>query len=378
MTKWRYKIGTYLLFFLFGSGVTSANPLFKKQLTKEIHESFEVDSDALLGVQNKYGNITIATWDRNTISVDVLIKVKTTSESKGQTYLEGINIDFSASNSKIGMKTVYPDQENSSWWSSWWNNSNNIDFEVHYTIKAPKGISTNLINKYGTITQASIGGWSKATNKYGDIIFDNVGGNVTLNLGYGKAKINKAKNVIVDIKNSTLNIGDCDDIKMESKYCDFTIGNCGDMQLDSKYDEFTIKSAGEIVNNGKYDTFKIGEAESLIIDTKNTTVDINKLNKMCKVDTKYGSIKIKSTSPGVELISIESKYTEYNFGIDSDFHLKFLGDYSDLSIDVPHQKYHSVEEGKELQVKAFRGSKDAKLKISVDIKYGGLKINENR
>ncbi|MFT6335883.1 MAG: hypothetical protein ACJATI_002638 [Halioglobus sp.] len=377
MTKLKYKISVALLFFLFGNGLASSNPLVKKQQIREIHKSFDVDSDALLGVYNKYGNIQITTWNKNTIEVDVLIRVKTASESKGQTFLEGVNIEFSASRSKVGMKTVYPDQENSSWWGSWWSNSNNIDFEVHYTIKAPAGISTSLKNKYGTISQASIGGSSNVTNRFGDIFFDNVGGDVTVTLGYGKAKVSKAKNVTVDIKNSTLSIGTCDDIRMTSKYSNFSFGTCGNMVLDTKYDEYTIESAGEIVNNGKYDNFKIGEAESIIIETKNTHVSIKKLNRECKVEMKYGSIHVKSTGPNLELISLESKYTEYKFGIDSDFHLKFLGDHSDLSINVPFEKYYSEKDGSDLIVKAFRGSKNAILKISAELKYGELKITEN-
>ncbi|MFT6780757.1 MAG: hypothetical protein ACJA1A_000673 [Saprospiraceae bacterium] len=378
MTKWKYKISALLLLLLFGSGIVRANSLSKKQLIKEIHQSFDVDSDAILGVHNRYGNIKITTWNKNTVDVDVLIKVKTASKSKGQTFLEDISIDFSHSRSKVGMKTVYPDQENSSWWSSWWSNSNNIDFEVHYTIKVPKGISTNLVNKYGSISQASIGGSSDVTNKFGDIFFDNVGGNLTLNLGYGKANVSKVKNVIVEIKNSTLTIATCDDIKMTSKYSNFSFGSCGNMDLDTKYDEFTIESAREIVNNGKYDNFKIGEAESLILETKNTSVSVKKLNRKCKVKTKYGSIHVRSTGPNLELISLESKYTEYKFGVDSDFHLKFLGDYSGLSIGVSHEKYHSEKDGSEINVKAFRGTKNAKLKISADLKYGGLKITENK
>jgi len=378
MIKLKFKISAILLFFLLGSGVVAGNTILKKQLIKEIHKSYDVDSDAILRIHNRYGNIKITTWNRNTIDIDVLIKVKTGSESKAQAFLDGISIEFSSSNLKVGMKTVYPDQESISWWSSWWSNSDNIDFEVHYAIKAPKGISTSLINKYGTIFQASIDGSSDVINKYGDIFFDNVGGNLTMNLGYGEARVSKANNVTVEIKNSTLSIGSCNDIRMASKYSNLNFGSCGNMDLDSKYDEFTIDSAREIINNGKYDVFKIGEAESLIIDTKNTIVSVTKLNSKCIVESKYGSIQVKSTGPNLKRISLESKYTEYTIGIDSDFHLQFLGDYSDLSIKVPHKKYFSEKGGSDLNVKAFRGSKNASLKINADLKYGGLKFTENK
>lgn len=366
------------MFLLAGQTVVIANSEAKKQLIKEIHESFDVNSDALLGVQNKFGDINITTWDQNTIDVDILIKVKSSNGSKGQTFLDGVVVDISSSRSKVGMKTTYPDQENSSWWDSWWSNGNNIDFEVHYTIKAPKGISTKLYNKYGTISQSSIGGSSDVVNKYGDIFFDNIGGDVSLNLGYGKAKITRAKNVNVEIKNSTLSIFECQDINIVSKYSDFIIGTCDNMSIDSKYDEFIIESAGRIENNGKYDNFKIGEAESLIIETKNTTVAIKKLNRICETETKYGSVNIKSTGPNLELVSLESKYTEYNIGIASDFRLKFLGEHSDLSIDGPYEKDEYIKDGSDLDVKAFRGSKNANLKISAELKYGSLRLLKNK
>ena len=368
----------FFLFFLLGSGVISANPILKKQLTKEIHKSFDVDSDALLGVQNKYGDIKITTWGRNIIEVDVLIKVKTGSESKAKEYLEGINVEFSSSSSKVGMKTIYPDQESSSWWSSWWDNSNNIDYEVHYMIRAPEGISTNLINKYGTISQTSIGGSSDVTNKYGDIYFDNVGGDLTLDLGYGKSKVANTKNVTVEIKCSTLKIESCENLKMTSKYSDFSFGDCGNMVLSTKYDEFTIESAKQIENSGKYDDFRIGIAESLIVDTKYSTIEVKELLKKCQAETKYGSVQVKSTGAKMESISVESKYTDYRFGVSSDFSINFIGDRSDLSINVPHEKYHSEKDGNELSVKAYRGNKNAMLKISADLKYGGLIIHENR
>ena len=377
MERWKCKICSFLLFFLVGQADMIASPGAKKQLIKEVHESFEVNFDALLGVQNKYGDITITTWDQNTIDVDILIKVKTSDKSRGQTFLEGINIDFSSSRSKVGMETTYPDQENSSWWSSWWSNSDNLDFEVHYTIKAPEGISTKLYNKYGTISQASIEGSSHVVNKFGDIYLNNVGGDVSLNLGYGKAKITRAKNVNVEIKNSTLSIVECLDISITSKYSDFIFGTCGDMSLDSKFDEFIIESAGVIENEGKFDDFKIGEAEGLIIETKNTTVAIKRLNKICKVETKYGSVNINSTGPNLELISLESKHTEYNIGVDSDFRLMFLGEHSNLSIDGPYEKDQYVEDGSDLNVKAHRGSNNANLKISAELRYGSLKISKN-
>jgi len=342
MIKWtKYNVGAFLLIIFMTSNSALANKYFKIHLEKEIDKTFDVDDDIILGVHNKYGDINIATWSKNKVEVNAYVKVKTNSESKGQTFLDGINIEFSQSKSKLGMKTVYPDQDNSSWWGSWWNNSDNIDFEVHYTIKAPKDISTNLINKHGSIHQTNISGSCTVTNKYGDIILEKVGGDLSLDLGYGKTVVGQAADISVDIKNSTFTIGECQNVVLNSKYCDFTFSSCGNMDIDSKYDEFTIGSAKNIKNDGKHDQFKIGEAESVAFDTKSSTIKIDMLLHKCFVDTKYGSIYIKSTGSYMEEIDIKSKYTDYSFGIDSDFQLKYIGDHADLSINVPHEKYDS-------------------------------------
>jgi len=147
------------------------------------------------------------------------------------------------------------------------------------------------------------------------------------------------------------------------------------MNLDSKYDEFNISSAKNIKNDGKYDQFNIREVESVVIDSKNSTIKIGMLHRKCYVDTKYGTVHIKSTGPDMQEIDIESKYTDYKFGIDTDFQLKYIGDHSDLSINVPHEKHKGNDPQK---IKAYRGNEKAYLKIKAYLKYGSLQINNNQ
>jgi len=276
------------------------NPIFKKELTKSIHKTFDVSDDVLVGVSSRYGNIKIQTWQRNEVEVDVLIKVKCNNTNKGQQFLDGVDIDFSSTGSTVGMKTTYPDQENASWWSSWWNNSQNINFEVHYDIKAPVGMSSELINKYGNIFQEPITGDCNVVNKYGDISLESVH-DLELDLGYGKAQLGSANNVNIEIKYSSLTLQDC----------------------DSKYGSVRVTKMGRFKN-----------------------------------------------------INIDSKYTDYRFGIDGDFHLNFYGEYADLDIKEPYQKYHTKKDGNSLETKIYRGNKESNSQINCEMKYGSLKLNK--
>ncbi len=375
MTKLTYKL---ILFLVIGSSAAlhASEPVFKKEYTREVHETFNVSPGVSLNVQNKYGNINIDTWDKNQIQVDVLIKVKSSNSEKAQKFLNEIEIDFNSSSSSVSAKTVYPDNNNSSsWWSGWFGNGKNLDYEVHYTINAPSNMSTALVNKYGNITQASIDGDSKVTNKYGDIFFKNVSGELELNLGYGKATIGEVGDAKMQIKYSEIKVVETRDLEISTKYSDIKIKQCENVTSYTKYDEYKIESLVSLKNDGKYDDFVIGTIDKINIDTKYTDVNIQTLNDIGIFDTGYGNVNVKSTGNRLEKIAINSKYTGYDFNISGDFHLLFEGSNTDLHVSKPYEKYDSHKDGSDLRLKAYRGSKEGGAKISAYMRYGGLDID---
>ena len=374
MKKLTYKL-TFILLIGLSMSLHATEPVFKKEFTREVHESFDVSLGAKLGIQNKHGDISITTWDKNEIQIDVLIKVKANNAEKGQNFLNAIEIDFSSSSSKVIAKTIFPDQENNSWWSGWFKNSKNLDYEVHYTIQAPEQISTTLINKYGNIVQGNIDGDSDVTNKYGNIICKNVSGDLDLNLGYGKATIGEIGNSKMQIKYSSLKLLSAQDLEINTKYSNVKIKQCKSMVSQSKYDDFVIESLGTLKNSGKYDEFAIASIDVIDIDTKYTDISINSLNHKARFETKYGNVDIESTANGLEKIIIQSKYTGYKFSIDGDFHLNFDGSHTGLHMKQPYEKYQSEKDGSDLKIMAFRGSKEGGAKISAIMRYGGLDIN---
>ena len=64
--------------------VIANNGEWSGKYTKEktIKKDFNVNKDALLKVDNSYGNITIVTYNGNTTSIEVVIKVNGNNEDK--------------------------------------------------------------------------------------------------------------------------------------------------------------------------------------------------------------------------------------------------------------------------------------------------------
>jgi len=374
MKKLTYKL---ILFMVMGSFVSlhASEPVFKKEFTREVHETFNVSPGVNLEVQNKYGNINIDTWNKNQIQIDVLIKVKSSNTEKAQKFLNEIQIDFDNSASRVSAHTIYPDN-NKSWWSNWFGNGKNLDYEVHYTISAPQDMSTSIVNKYGNITQASIDGDADVTNKYGDIFYKDIAGDLELTLGYGKATFGAVSgDAKMQIKYSSLKMVETKDLEISTKYSDIKIKHCGNVTSYTKYDEYKIESMVSLKNDGKYDDFMIGNVEDINIDTKYTDVNIGTLHRRGLFDTGYGSVNVQATGNDLEKISINSKYTGYEFDVDGDFHLIFDGSHTDLHVSKPYEKYQSHRDGSDLKLKAYRGSKEGGAKISAYMRYGGLDIN---
>ena len=68
--------------------VLNANPIDKRwahEKSKTIKKEFDVNSDALLRINNKYGNVETISWDQNRVEIEVTITVSGNNESKVET-----------------------------------------------------------------------------------------------------------------------------------------------------------------------------------------------------------------------------------------------------------------------------------------------------
>ena len=84
------------------------NPKFKGKYTKTktINKEYTVNAEAALLVVNRYGNIDIITWNENRTVIEVVITTNGNNEEMVQKKLDGINVEFSGTASKVIAKTI--------------------------------------------------------------------------------------------------------------------------------------------------------------------------------------------------------------------------------------------------------------------------------
>lgn len=372
MEKLRFK---FILFLVLGLSLNvMAHGIDGEKVTKTIKESFDVNNGAKLSIENKYGDVNITTWDKNQIDIEVTIKVEAGSEDKAQKFLDGIKIHMSGSADKVSARTEYPTNKSSSWWGGW-NGSKKLEYEVNYAIKAPASISSRLINKYGNISQASISGAAIVENKYGDIYCQDIGKDLTLNLGYGDARIGNTGNCDVEIKYSSLRLKNAQDIDIVSKYSEIEFGDCGNITSDTKYDDYKISSVVAFANEGKYDDWRIGSAQEIKIDSRYTDLYITSLARNGYFDTSYGEVDISEISVDAEKITVIGSYTDVELGSMGDLYLNLEGKYTDVYLSRNIEKIEKIKDGSRLTLKAFRGNKKTGCQMNIKMHYGSVNID---
>ncbi|MGD9977631.1 MAG: hypothetical protein AB7S54_06820, partial [Bacteroidales bacterium] len=79
----------------------------KGRLNKVYDREFNVNAATRLLIQNKYGQVNVENWDKNTISIHVEVKVDNPNDEKAKTMLNAIDIEFSESDNAVSAITSF-------------------------------------------------------------------------------------------------------------------------------------------------------------------------------------------------------------------------------------------------------------------------------
>lgn len=346
--------------------LAGTNPKFKGKHTKEkkIDKEYTVAADATVAIDNTYGNIDIVTWNENRVVIEVLIRTNGNNEEKVMERLNEIDVEFSASNSRVEAKTTFKGKKNNSW-SFWGKNKNNhVKMEINYTVKMPESNSVDLDNDYGAINLTTISGNASINCDYGQINVDALNGDINnLNFDY--------------TNNST--IGYMKQGSINADYSNFTIEQTGVLDINADYTNSEIEQAVSVRYNCDYGKLKIGQVNDVDGSGDYIPLRIGTLNGDLTVNSDYGSITVETISTQGGDITISSNYAGIKLGYDSGYSFDFNVElrYAGLSgkddLEINHQ--HSSNNKK--SYKGYHGSPNSGNNITINSNYGGVSLKKN-
>ena len=128
-----------------------------EEAREEFHQTYPLNKQGRVQLENVNGNVHIATWDREEIKVDAI------KHAKKQEHLDEVKIDVDTKADRIRIKTKYPDAKAK-------RNKNNST-SVEYTLTVPRQSRLDQIS--------TVNGGVEIENVSGDVEASSVNGNVT-------------------------------------------------------------------------------------------------------------------------------------------------------------------------------------------------------
>ena len=349
-----YKI-LFLLLVIPLCGLSAEND-FNYSKQKKINKAYIVNSDATLAIENSYGTISVTTWNEDKVELDITIKVSGDNEKWVNQKIDDIDVEISALKAIISASTIIGS-------SMTQNQSRNNSFEINYILKIPKNGHVKLSNKYGNIITNDLYGNADIKCRYGKIILGKLWNDSTIQMDYcTNSTIASIKRGIVKAKYSNLKIIDAGNLNLVSDYTDVEIINCDNMTYNSKYGKIKVSTIKTLDASGNYLTIRLGE----VLET-------------VKLSTKYSSLKIDAIQASANRVTINASYTGINLGFDPNFAFNF-----DVLLKYASFKYNSEldflskeEVSNSKRYTGFYKKKDSNY-LTIVSDYGNVTLTKNQ
>ncbi|WP_222937433.1 hypothetical protein [Cytophaga sp. FL35] len=354
---------TFLLLLLPFLGLTH-NGKFKGKYTKEktIKKEFNVNADALLKVNNSYGNLNLVSWNENRMVIEVHIKTNGNNEEKVAQRLKEITVDFENSPQEVSARTNF-NNNNSSWgWS--WGKSNNVNMQVNYTIKLPVKANINLDNDYGGIIIDRVDGHAKISCDYGRLDIGELRGrNNQLSFDY-------TSNSSIEYMNSG---------KISADYSGFKIDKAGDLVINADYTNSAIGSMKNLEYNSDYGKIEVEEAHNIYGRGDYINVQLGTLHGNVDISADYGTLKIERMAADAGNMILNSDYTSLKIGYDPNYHFNFEIKTSYAGVKGKDELEIMISEEKNSRnyYKGHNGNPNTSNTVSITSSYGGVTLYKN-
>ncbi|WP_158825915.1 hypothetical protein [Mucilaginibacter lacusdianchii] len=252
-----------------------------KEKVKTYSKSYSVDRDDKLQISNRYGKVTVNTWNKNEVKVDVEIKAIANEEDQAQKLLDQVSITDSKENSLVSFKTNIESSSNRTFVIGTLFNGSKTTvrrMEVNYTVYMPTRNQLQVSNRYGATILPDLSGKVIIDNAYGSFVAKNLSnpGNEIV-VKYGSADIENLNSGELNIAYGSLKLGEADKLNANVSYSSATIGRlktsgtlniryCGGLNiadLDKNLRNLSVTSS--------YSNVKVGLAENDNADFDITT-----------------------------------------------------------------------------------------------------------
>ncbi|TSD64970.1 hypothetical protein FFF34_013825 [Inquilinus sp. KBS0705] len=307
-------------------GYNNSAGSFANEKVKSYSKTYSIDGNDLIQINNSFGKVTLNTWDRKEVKVDVQIKLGADDDDDVDEMLKNITISDSKVGSTVSFKTNIRNNNN---------HGRNNHMEINYTVYMP---ASNPLD---------------VKNSFGSVILPDLSGKVIARVSYGSL-------------NAQQLLSNDNDVKVS--FGDGSISNFNGGQLAISY--------------GK---LKTGTVSNVNLDIDFAGFSTERLKNSAKVDIKYGDgFNVGVIDRSVRNLNIKASFTKIRLDFSESQSFNFdvttkMGgfNYDDDKVKVtsksPSDEDHGWSSTK--TYKGYIGKNNSDGKITIDADFTNVKFN---
>lgn len=278
--------------------------------TKNVRKTFPLNRNMSLKITNKYGHVMIHTWEKDSASFNISIRSADKKEADAEARLAGIDVQFLATSYYLDVQTRFPENKNVlgvDWQDvtgGVFSSSKRVD--IDYEVYIPSWLPLEIVNKYGSVYASDHTGGFKLNLSNGDFKAGSLGGEVSLNLGFGNMTLASLENARMDISYAEVILKNGKNLRIASRSSKFWITRTLSLDMESKRDKFYVDTLDVLTGRSDF-----------------SLLDISNLRSSALLTSKYGDLKVSALSPALTAFNLNSEYTDIilMFPPDLSFHL---------------------------------------------------------
>ncbi len=328
---------------------------------KRLSKSFKVGKSVSLDITNKYGNVIVNSWEKDSLHINIKIVGFGKDKEASEKLLNRVDFDFNQAGEFVVAETIL--DRSKGFFRDLWNDVNDFSkgilgkhkLTIEYEVYAPKSANINIINKFGDVYLDNFKGDVRVELANGDLKTDEVSGDLKLDLSFGRAIINKVKNGRLNLRSADLELEKADDLDIKSSSSTLFISHLDLLSIHSRNDKLQIDSLNTLRGESSF-----------------SKINVKKLTYTAFVDMNYGELNVTAVNHDFKDIELIGKSTDFNlmFAQNSLISIDLVGKDENMTLgygDYQKQVYESDD--KLTQVNGTMGvgqSKNGIVNIQAD------------
>jgi hypothetical protein len=327
-------------------------------------KSMPLEKDSRLEIINKYGDIHITSWNKDSVYIIADIEAFAKNHAKLENMFDGIEINITGTGSLVRAETEF-------------------GREITVLLESIKGLTEKIID-YDSRVQINyyinvpdhVDIYIK--NQFGDISMENNNGVISVDLSNGDFKANSLNRISdLSLDFGDVEIGSVKSGKISATFSKFVVSESSDLSINSTSSRFELDKAEKINIESRRDKFFIGNIAGISGISYFTDYNIENLTGSTDLTVKYGSFDAQNIDARFENINLASAYCDITMDFDPSASYEFEIRHVNAFVVIPDKNIKSEketlnEDKKEYLISGTLGNNPGSRNVRINATRGNI------